>query len=401
MASGVIERQADFDELCRHVAEAGLVAFDTEFVTEYTWQPELCLLQFATSERCEAVDPQGVESLDAWWDLMCDDATTVVVHGGQAEVRFCLAATGKRPRKLVDVQIAEGLRSPSYPLGYNALVGRVLGRRVHGRETRTDWRRRPLSSRQVNYACEDVQYILPIWEKQRNTLASRGRLDWADAEFSRMIGDVEEEWQRPGWQRLPGLHKLRPRELVTAQALADWRDDEAERKNKPARRVLRDDLLIELARRRPRTINELQQLRDMTRSNYRRAADELLACIEQAGKIPDAELPPGPTNEKSPKRHPDEHVLGQLLNIALLNRCAEMEVARQLVGTSADLRELVRYHVFGERDDGPPRLASGWRREVCGDLLTNLLDGRVSLRVGDPQSDHPLVFEERDQSFSP
>jgi len=135
MSRSLIVDQSEFEELCDHICDAGLVAFDTEFVSESTYRPELGLLQFATPQRCAAVDPLRVHDLDHWWRLMADDETTVIVHGGQQEIRFCFERSQQPPEKLIDLQLAEGLRSRSYPLGYSALVLRVLGQRVHGGET--------------------------------------------------------------------------------------------------------------------------------------------------------------------------------------------------------------------------------------------------------------------------
>ncbi len=392
MDNWLITDQAEFDDLCGHIRDAGMVAFDSEFVSEYTFRPELCLLQLATAERCVAVDPFRIESLDAWWNVMTDDETTVVVHGGQAEVRFCLDATGRPPRKLLDVQVAEGLRSRSFPVSYRVLVSRVLGRQLRGKETRTDWRRRPLSQRQINYALEDAHYILEVWRRQHESLSQLNRLEWAEAEFQRMIDNVKAEASRDGWRRLSGIHKLAGYELAVAIQLCNWREQEASRRNRPLRRVLRDDLILELARRQPANRKELLATRDMNRSGYKRAASDLLECVQRGLAIPKSELPP-PVPDRNYEKNQDEHVLGKLLGIALANRCAELNVAMPLVGTSADLRHLVRWHVYESRSGSLPRLTEGWRTEVCGDLLEDVLDGKIALRVADPQSDHPLIFE--------
>ena len=391
----LITNQAEFEELCGHICDAGIVAFDSEFVSEDTYRPELCLLQLATAEQCVAVDPFRVKDLDAWWNVMTDDETTVVVHGGQAEVRFCLEATGRPARKLVDVQVAEGLRSRSYPVAYHALISRVLGKQVHGKETRTDWRRRPLSEQQIDYALEDVQYVLEVWRRQRDSLGKLNRLEWAEAEFQRMIDDVEADRSLGGWRRLSGIHKLTGRELAVAIELCNWREREASRSNRPLRRVLRDDLILEFARRQPTSMKELLSTRDMNRPGYRRAASDLLKCVERGLAVPRSELPQ-PVPARDHEKNRDERVVGKLLGIALANRCAELNVSMQLVGTSADLRHLVRWHVYESRSGSPPRLAEGWRAEVCGDLLEDMLDGKIALRVADPDSDHPLIFERTD-----
>jgi ribonuclease D len=394
MTEGLIVDQAEFDDLCAHIRKAGLVAFDTEFVSEFTYRPELCLLQFATRQRCVAVDPYEVPRLDAWWDIMADEKTEILIHGGREEVRFCLSHTGKPPGKLWDVQIAEGMRGRSFPLGYEALVKRVIGKTAHGRETRSDWRRRPLTERQIAYALDDVRHMPEIYEKQRKSLKDLKRLDWVACEFQRFIEEVQAERSPDSWQRLSGLHRLKPRELAVAREIYRWREAEAEAKNRPARKILRDDLIIELARRQPDSAEDLLAIRDMNRTEYKKAAPAILKHIQAGLSVPDQELPVLPKPSEDDKAH-DEHVLGQLLGLALANRCAELNVAVPLVGKSADLRQLVRWHVYGERSGEPPRLMQGWRAEVCGDLLSDVLDGKIALRVSDPQSDHPLTFERR------
>jgi ribonuclease D len=392
MSERLIVTQGDFSDFCRHARERRLVAFDTEFVAEHTYTPELGLLQFATDQQIVGVDPYAVTNLGDWWEIMADPGVTVVVHGGQAEIRFCLDLGGVTPANLVDVQLAEGLRSRSYPLAYDSLVGRVTGKRSKGKETRTDWRKRPLSPKQIEYALADVEHLLPIWHDQQAGLARLGRTDWATAEFDRMIDDIVAETQRPAWHRLPGMHRLGPREFAAAIELAEWREREAKSKNRPLRKVLRDDLIIELARRQPKTIPDLAATRDMNRGDYRRYFDDMLACLDKVRELPKSELPKPPEADR-PDTNPDEHVLGQLLGIALSSRCAEKEVARTLVGTSADLRHLVRWHLYGEKNGDTPKLARGWRADICGDLLTDVMDGKIAMRVADPNSDHPLVFE--------
>jgi ribonuclease D len=396
MPHRLITDPAKFEELCQHIGQMGEVAFDTEFLSEHTYRPQLCLLQFATRERSAAVDPFEVQDLSSWWKLMSSPDIAVVIHGGREEVRFCLWGAGARPGRLFDVQIAEGLLSRSFPLNYNAIVGRVLNLRTHGKETRTDWRRRPLTDRQIAYAIEDVEHLLEIYTKQSALLAKRGRKDWAQAEFDRFVTDIENEPLRENWHRLPGAQSLSPRELAVARELYQWREEEGLRRDKPVRRVLRDDLIIELAHRQPHDVTDLLATRDMNRSDYKRSATEMLEAVARAVALPADQLPHVKRHEKD---H-DEQILAQLLSIALANRCAQVEVAQSLVGTTADLRHLVRWEVYNHRKGELPRLMQGWRAEVCGDLLKDVLDGRIALRVNDPRSDHPLVFEQRDAPAS-
>ncbi|MEO1995208.1 MAG: HRDC domain-containing protein [Planctomycetaceae bacterium] len=397
MSERIIVEQEQFNELCDHIRDVGVVAFDTEFVSENSFRPLLCLLQFATPDHSALVDPFQIPDLNPWWDLMCDEHTTVIVHGGQAEVRFCLWATENAPRKLIDVQLAEGLRSRSYPLSYSNLVGRVLGTSVHGNETRTDWRHRPLSDRQIRYAAEDTDHLIEIWTRQQADLKKLGRQHWAEAEFERYVTSLKADVAEESWQRLPGLHKLSRRGLTIAIELGRWREQEAEKRDRLIRRVLRDDLLLDIARRKPASLKELLATRDMNRGEYRKSADEMLECVKRAMDRSESELPqriPAGIND----HQQDEQVLGKLLGLALANRCAEMNVALQLVGTAADLRQLVRCHLKKVPESDSPRLTRGWRAELCGDLLTEVLDGNVSIRVADLRSEHPLAFDRRDSN---
>lgn len=391
MSRSFIVTQSAFNDLCAHIREVREVAFDTEFVSEFTYRPELCLMQFATRERCVCVDPFEIEDLSPWWDIMLDPTITVVIHGGREEVRFCVTNTLQAPTAIVDVQIAEGMHSPSFPLGYTALVQRVMGIRISGKETRTDWRRRPLTDSQIEYALEDVEHVLGIWDRQKADLTSRGRLGWANSEFQRMVDEVAGERLRENWRRIPGLQRLSQRELAVLRELHAWREEESLQRDRPARRTLRDDLLLELAKRQPRTLDDVVATRDMNRSDYRRVAGDIAAAVQRGLDLPAGKLPPV---EKA-ERKEEEQVLGQLLSIALANLCLQESVAMQLIGTSADLRHLVRWHVYGERDSEPPRLTQGWRAEVCGQLFQDVLDGKIAFRVADPHSDHPLKFERR------
>lgn len=313
----LIEHPVDFLELCQHIRESGIVAFDTEFVSDVGYRPELGLLQFATRERVVAVDPLTIPSLGPWWDLMADDRTTVVVHGGQAEIRFCIQRSGQIPRRLVDIQLAEGLRGRSYPLAYNAIVERVLGKTISSNQTRSDWLRRPLSRDQLRYALDDVSHVLEIWDRQSQWLKTRRREDWAEAEFNRMCQEIHEDEQVPPWERISGAHRLSRRDLAILQRLAIWREQTAAELNKPARRILRDDLLLDLARRRPANVQQALATRDLNRPEYRRRLPEMVEVVAEALRIPDDKLPLRlrPHDDAAS----DDQIISRLLGLALGN----------------------------------------------------------------------------------
>lgn len=392
MNSQVISHQADFDQLCEKLRSAPLIAFDTEFVSDAGYRPKLALMQFATDDLCVAVDALAVSDLSAWWQLMASPRIPIVVHGGQAEIRFCVQLGRVKPEQIFDVQIAEGFRCRSYPLSYSAIVARVLDLNVHSNQTRTDWTRRPLSDDQISYALEDVSHLIPIWRKQERWLTSRGRLTWAHAEFQRQIDLIAQEEHDPVWSRISGLHKLTRRDLEAAKRLALWREEEAARSNRTPRRVLRDDLLIDLARRRPTSVQQALHTRDLNRPEYRKRLDTIVGMLSQVNSLSDDDLGPRLRNRREDVSS-DEQVIARLLALALANRCAELEIAQTLVGTNRDLNDLVRF-IRGRERDCDPILLTGWRNEICGELLKRVLDGQVSFRVSPRGSSTPLIFDD-------
>lgn len=392
MSVTLISEDSAFLDLCDHIRDSGVVAFDTEFVSESTYRPELGLLQFATDDRCVAVDPLQISDLSPWWEIMADDQTLVIVHGGQAEIRFCLDEINQAPQHLFDIQLAEGFRGRSDPLSYSAIVQRVLNRRVDSSQTRTDWLRRPLSEDQLRYALEDVDHVLEIFRTQKAWLQKHDRLDWAEAEMQRLIQDIVSDDQTEPWQRLSGAHKLSRRELAVLQRLAAWRETEASTRNRPPRRILRDDLLIDLARRKPKTVQQALATRDMNRPEYKRRLEDIVGVIAEAMTIPDDDLPPKPRNRRQ-EASSDEQVISKLLSLSLSNRCAELDISQTLVANNRELTELVRYHRFNAKKNGRPRLLDGWREGVFGQLMLDVMDGRIGFKVAAPNSATPLEFQ--------
>ena len=173
----LIPSPSQLQELVRHVPRGRRFGFDTEFVSEDTFEPVLCLVQVATRERLAVIDPQSVHDMTPFWDLVHDPALQVVMHAAGEDMRICLLRTGAVPRRIFDVQIAAGLVGHSFPLSLVNLVGQVLKITLPGSETRTDWRRRPLTTAQLRYALDDVRYLLDLADHLESELARLGRTD--------------------------------------------------------------------------------------------------------------------------------------------------------------------------------------------------------------------------------
>src|SRR5215208_2733307 len=238
-------------ELVDHLRASGRFAFDTEFVSEETFEPVLCLIQVATRDRLAVVDPLAIRDLSPFWDVVIDPAVEVVMHAASEDLRICRFKTGTVPRRVYDVQIAAGLVGFGFPLSLVNLIGQALRVTLSGGETRTDWRRRPLSPAQLRYALDDVRYLLDLADLLDAQLGEQGRREWAEAEFAEFVASIQNRVEEERWRRLPGLHQLSRRGLEIARRLAEWRFEEARRSNRPLRQLLRDDLLVAIAKRQP------------------------------------------------------------------------------------------------------------------------------------------------------
>ena len=388
----LITTESQLGALVDRLAAHSHVAFDTEFVSEHTYRSQLCLIQVAAPDTLAVIDTLKVRELDPFWRLLTEPGRTTVVHAGREEMGFILQAIKARPSSLFDVQVASGLVDHDYPAGYASIVRRFLNLPTNKGETRTDWRQRPLTPAQLEYALDDVRHLEKLWKKLEGKLASSGRTAWMEDEMQAWQNDVEESFIRKRWRRVSGLSGLSRRELAIARELWHWRDSVAESRDMPPKRVLRDDLLVELCKRKSADERQISAIRGMQRSDLRHILHGLSEAIGRGLELPDEECPGGEKHRAPP---PQLAVLGQFLATAVAGVCRQMYLAPALVGTSSDMRDLLAYKLgyWDDDDDRAPLLASGWRAEVVGSLVDDLLSGKASLRIGDVRSHDPLVID--------
>ena len=268
-------------ECSAYLAGCPQIGLDTEFVGEESYHPHLCLIQVATDERLFLIDPLSVGPLDAFWPLIVDSQRVTVVHAGREEVRLCHRSSGHMPGNVFDTQIAAGLIGLTYPLGHATLVSQLLNVQLAKGETRTEWRR-PSADRPAGaYAFDDVRYLLPLWQAMSRELEALGRAAWAQEEFGRLTANAapEEEVIAEKWRKLRGLGSLDRRRLALARSLHHWREQLADKLNRPARVVLRDDLVVEIARRNPSKDADLHPVRGLAR----RDVPAIFQALEAAG----------------------------------------------------------------------------------------------------------------------
>ena len=389
----IVTSEQQFHDLVDRLSHQPHVAFDTEFVSEHTYRSQLCLLQVAAPGILAVVDTLAVRDLQPFWRLLAEPGRTTVVHAGREEMGFILQAIRARPAALFDVQVAAGLVDHDYPAGYASIVRRFLGLATGKGETRTDWRQRPLTQAQLQYAVDDVRHLEELWQRLGNQLAALGRTAWMAEEMAAWQDDVEESFVRKRWRRVAGLNGLSRRELAIARELWHWRDEIAEERDMPPRRVLRDDLLVELCKRKSADPQQISAIRGMQRSDLRHILKGIAEAIARGLELPDEECPGGERHRAPP---PQLAMLGQFLATAIAGACRQMHLAPALVGTASDMRDLLAHKLGYFDDDRRPLLASGWRAEAVGTIVDDLLAGRASLRIGDVRAHDPLVIDRGD-----
>ena len=385
-----VTTESQLAHLVTRLAAHPHVAFDTEFVSEHTYRSQLCLIQVAAPGILAVIDTLKVRELDPFWRLLTEPERTTVVHAGREEMGFILHAIQARPARLFDVQVAAGLVDHDFPAGYASIVRRFLNVQTNKGETRTDWRQRPLSPAQLDYALDDVRHLEQLWSKLEGKLAAAGRTAWMHEEMATWQDDVEESFTRKRWRRISGLNGLPRRELAIARELWHWRDQVAEARDMPPKRVLRDDLIVELCKRRSADPAQIGAIRGMQRSDLRYILKGLSEAIARGLELPEEECPGGERHRTPP---PQLAMLGQFLATAVAGMCRSEHLAPALVGTSSDMRDLLAYKLGYHDDERTPLLASGWRADVVGSLVDDLLSGRAALRIGDIKSHDPLVIE--------
>ncbi len=366
---------------------------DTEFISERSFRPDLALVQVATPDTLALVDAQAVPDLAGIWELAADPAIVTVMHAGDQEARFCWQATGAMPANAFDVQMAAGFAGERFPLSYSNLALAVLRVRLKQGQTRSDWARRPLAPAQLDYAAEDVHYLLPLWERLARRLEQLQRREWLESEYAERCLMLEEEMTKPRWWRLSGTQGMSRRELAAVREVYLWREAVASRRNLPRKRVLRDDLIVAAALTSPLSADGLRRVRGLERYPERDFA-AVVDALERARDLPAGELPEKPPPRGRAAAH--ARMLALLLEAVLESTCAEQRIDSSLLGSASDVRDLIRWHLNGRDAAAPPALLRGWRATICGDVLESALQGEVSVYVSNARSRHPLSIRRND-----
>jgi len=353
----IVTTTAGLGELAAKLESCEQIGLDTEFLRERTYRAELCLLQLSSQSDAVCVDPLSITDLTPLGNMLTAAGITKVMHASRQDVEVLHPISGL-VRPVFDTQIAAALTGLPAQVGYGELVRRLLGKELPKSHTRTDWSRRPLSAEQIEYALDDVRYLLPLKSSLEEQLERSGRLTWLTEEL-RQLEDARNITTDPdeAWLRVKGLRALDPARERLARLLAAWRERRAMERNRPRGWILDDAVLRDTVMQVPRTIEALAAIPEFPQGVIKHCGTELLECI-RAAEVPD---PAPPINNRG---RPDPIKTALVKKLGTLNQsiAADLGLSPEVLATRRDLELLAD----GRRDVGVLR---GWRRDVVGERM--------------------------------
>jgi ribonuclease D len=391
LSDPIIQSESQLNEYIQRHNDCKIIGFDTEFISEDTYRPELCLIQVNADHDIALIDPYEIADLTPFWQWLTDPNRTILVHACREELRFIYQATKQAPQNLMDIQIAAAFVGLEYPASYGTLTNRLLEISLNKGETRTDWRRRPLTDAQSKYARQDVEYLEPIYNLLMAQLDDMDRTQWLYSELRRQQDHILDQETSPRWRKVSGSGSLNRRGLEIVKQLWLWRDAIAKESNTPPRRILRDDLICELARRQSDSLEKLRLIRGMQHRQVQKRIPAIQDTLRQALDTPAEDCPQRQQKSKSPQRT----TLSQFLFTAISDYCQRNHMSPGLVTTMTDLRDYLdlNYGHSNQSKKRQPLLSTGWRKDFIEPLVQDILSGRLVAHVTDPTSDQPLSFE--------
>lgn len=373
----MIDTTAALEEACRLLAQSDFITIDTEFLRETTFWPELCLIQMASPEHEYIVDPmaKGLD-LKPFFELMANSAVVKVFHAARQDIEIIFHLGDLIPHPIFDTQVAAMVCGFGDSVSYDQLVQKVKNVHIDKTSRFTDWSRRPLSEKQLDYALADVTHLRDVYLKLKGQLDAEGRAEWLTEEMA--ILEARETYDLPpeqAWQRLK-MRLRKPTELAVMQYVAAWREREARARNVPRSRVLKDDAIYEIAQQQPKDVEALGRLRTIPKGWERSSSGAaILEQVNTALALPKSEMPHLERHAHAPE---GTQSAVELLKVLLRLTSEKHGVASKVIANSDDLEKIA-----AEGEKAQVAALQGWRKELFGDLALKLISGGVGLRFVD------------------
>ncbi|CFX62238.1 Ribonuclease D [Candidatus Filomicrobium marinum] len=361
-------------ELCHTLSSADFITVDTEFMREQTYWPKLCLIQVASDDVEAIIDPLAPDlDLTPLWSLMTDSKIMKVFHAARQDIEIVHIAAGRVPSPVFDTQVAAMVCGFGESISYINLTKKITGADLDKSSRFTDWSRRPLSEKQLNYALGDVTHLRDIYRHLKNELETTGRASWLDEEMGTLTAsETYEQNPETAWRRLK--LKVRNRKaLGVLMELAAWRETAAQNQDVPRQRIMRDDALYDIANQSPTSVEQLSGLRSLSDGFARSArAKEIVAAVRRGLDRDPSTVPP--LSQGQPLSAEATATL-ELLKVLLKSAAARHRVAPRLIADASDLERLAR--------ENEPDVAAltGWRRQLFGEDALRLKNGELALTL--------------------
>ena len=381
-----VSTSSKFYFFLEEIEDAKWIAYDTEFISEGRFLPELCLLQVATEKGNFLIDPLTVSDITPFWERLCDGRSVSIIHACRSELEFCYRAVKKFPAQIFDVQIAAAFLGLGYPLNLKTLAQQTAKVQLAKSETLTDWRKRPLLISQLDYAIHDVCHLYQIYEHLRDRLSERGRLGWFEDEMAEYCRELQASLDdNEGWRKLHGVKGMSRTELAIVRELYEWRRERALRNGTPVGRILRDDVLVNVARSKTSDPQRIAVVRGVNMRPQAPIVLEAAQAISRAMQLSEAEKPQSHT-----PTYPTYEIATQLVYVLLAQYCKRHEISNTIVAHSADIRKALAHYEGKLKGEEGSKLFVGWRAEFLGSFLDSVLSGRYAMLLSEDLDGDPL-----------
>ena len=366
-------------EFCASIADCKLCAIDTEFVREKTYFPLLALIQLATESDQACIDPIAIDDFSPLIEVFNNPDMLKILHSPSQDLELFQHNFQVLPAPLFDTQLAAAVLGYANQIGYADLVNRVCGVPLEKKYTRTDWSRRPLSEGELDYAMDDVRYLIEIYQSLTAELEQRQRLAWIDADLRQMADPQSYQVDFENlWKKLRGVMKLKGAALNAADQLCRWRERVAIDKNRPRRWIMKDEDIIDIARFKPGSLKELQQIGALSADYIKKNGQAILQVLEQAAAMDPSQYP---KHEAFTRLNNQQQALADCLMAISKDITERNQIALASVAGKKDIDKLV----VGKTDN---KLMSGWRHEMLGQHLSRFLQGEIAVTCQDGKLDY-------------
>ena len=371
-----IDTEADLITFCQRIADTKWMTVDTEFLRERTYYSQLCLIQVGTADEIACIDPLVIDDLEPLLDLIYNPGITAIFHAARQDLELFYTLRGALPSNVFDTQIAATVLGYGDQIGYGNLVKQCINVELDKAHSRTDWSKRPLDAGQIEYAADDVRYLRDVYHLLVTELEDKNRRHWLDDDFD-YLTNVSTYEPNPVtiWKKIKGAGRLKGVQLAILQKLAEWRETRAINSNRPRRWILKDEVMLDLAKLAPESTQKLGVIRGLESGTIDRHGKTIIEHIAAAKSIPKEDWP----TVKKPLFLTTQQDATVDAMMALLRKfCDEQAIAPTAVASRKDIERVVS-------GDPDVSLLHGWRHEIVGHHLQAFLAGKLAITVDQSQ----------------